>query len=68
MAKLNEEIALIEYGIAYERGDYKTAVEGWRPFAEQGNADAQCNLGAMYLRGKVSLKTIAKGEVVSACC
>jgi len=33
---------------AYDRGDYATALHEWRPLAEQGNADAQNNLGAMY--------------------
>jgi len=30
---------------AYNRGDYATALQEWRPFAEQGDADAQYNLG-----------------------
>ena len=33
---------------AYRKGDYATAVRLWRPLAEQGNAHAQYNLGAMY--------------------
>ncbi len=33
---------------AYDRGDYATALREWRPLAEQGDADAQNNLGAMY--------------------
>jgi len=37
---------------AYERLDYKTAIEIWRPIAEQGNAEAQTLLGAMYWRGE----------------
>ena len=37
---------------AYERGDYATALREWTPFAEQGNAIAQCNLGVMYDNGK----------------
>jgi len=36
---------------AYDRGDYATAVEEWLPIAEQGNADAQYNLGIMYDNG-----------------
>ena len=36
---------------AYNRGDYATAVEEWLPIAEQGNADAQYNLGIMYDNG-----------------
>ena len=33
---------------AYERGDYDTAMQGFRVHAEQGNAEAQLNLGVMY--------------------
>ncbi len=37
---------------AYERKDYATAVRLFRDLAEQGNAIAQYNLGAMYARGQ----------------
>jgi tetratricopeptide (TPR) repeat protein len=37
---------------AYERGDYRTAVEKWRPAADQGNADAQFNMGQAYKLGR----------------
>jgi TPR repeat protein len=37
---------------AYSRADYVTALRLWRPLAEQGNADAQYNLGLMYARGQ----------------
>jgi TPR repeat protein len=37
---------------AYRRGDYPTAMSYWRPLAEQGNAVAQVNLGAMYASGR----------------
>ena len=33
---------------AYDRGDYATAIQGFRVFAEQGYASAQYNLGCMY--------------------
>ena len=36
---------------AYNTGDYATAMRLWRPFAEQGYADAQFNLGYMYANG-----------------
>ncbi len=36
---------------AYQRGDYATALREWRPLAEQGNAEAQYNLGLMYDNG-----------------
>jgi TPR repeat protein len=37
---------------AMERGDYSTALNEWRPLAEQGDARAQANLGIMYKRGQ----------------
>ena len=37
---------------AYERGDYATAMRGFRVHAEQGNAGAQVALGVMYDRGE----------------
>ena len=36
----------------YNRGDYATALRGFRPLAEQGVALAQAKLGVMYARGK----------------
>ena len=37
---------------AYGRKDYKTAIEKWKPLAEQGNSHAQSNLGLMYDNGQ----------------
>ena len=37
---------------AYDRRDYATALREWKPLAEQGNADAQFNLGLMYRKGE----------------
>ncbi|WP_308568434.1 tetratricopeptide repeat protein [uncultured Haemophilus sp.] len=37
---------------ATTRGDYKTAFKLWLPLAEQGDADAQFNLGVMYDKGR----------------
>ena len=37
---------------AYEKGDYATALREWEPLAEQGDADAQFNLGVMYANGR----------------
>jgi uncharacterized protein len=37
---------------AYDRGDYASAVRLFRLLAEQGNAQAQNALGAMYYNGK----------------
>jgi hypothetical protein len=38
--------------MAYSRGDYATAMQLFRPLADQGNAVAQFNLGVMYYDGK----------------
>ena len=37
---------------AYNRGDYATALREWRPLAEQGDANAQYNLGLMTYHGR----------------
>ena len=37
---------------AASKGDYATALREWRPLAEQGDADAQFNLGQMYRMGQ----------------
>ena len=43
----------LEDGLAaYGRGDYATAIQLLRPFADQGNADAQSSLGFMYQNGR----------------
>ena len=36
---------------AYKRGDYRTALAGFRVLAEQGNPSSQYNLGMMYVNG-----------------
>ncbi len=36
---------------AYDRGDYETALRLLRPLAEQGDAQAQNNLGVMHGNG-----------------
>ena len=36
---------------AYRSGDYRTAVAHWKKAAKDGNANAQCNLGACYAQG-----------------
>ena len=41
-------------------GDYATALQEWRPLAEQGHADAQYNLGIMYEMAKAFHKTMQK--------
>ena len=37
-----------EAAAAHKRGDYATAIRELRPLAEQGDGDAQFNLGIMY--------------------
>ena len=37
---------------AYQRGNYATALRLWRPLAEQGDAEAQSNLGLMSAEGR----------------
>jgi len=37
---------------AFRRGDYATAMSLWRPLVDQGDADAQYNLGVMYWDGQ----------------
>ena len=37
---------------AYNRGDYATALREWQPFAGQGDALAQYNLGVLYRKGR----------------
>lgn len=37
---------------AYEKGDLQAALRAWRPAADQGDALAQYNLGALYARGR----------------
>ena len=37
---------------AYQRGDYTTALQIFRQFADQGDASAQNNLGLMYDKGQ----------------
>jgi len=37
---------------AFKMGDFQAAVQEWRSLAEQGNIDAQRNMGLMYAAGK----------------
>ncbi len=43
--------SFIDFRDAFERGDYATALRGFRPLAEQGDANAQYKLGYMYNYG-----------------
>src|SRR5215831_20986620 len=45
--------ASFEDGLAaYRRGDYATAIQLLRHFADEGNADAQSRLGFLYANGR----------------
>lgn len=37
---------------AYKVGDYKTAVELWKPYAVDGNVNAQYSIATIYYEGK----------------
>jgi len=37
--------------VAWARNDFATALRHWRPLAEQGNGDAQVNIGTLYQYG-----------------
>ncbi|MDP6415703.1 MAG: tetratricopeptide repeat protein, partial [Gammaproteobacteria bacterium] len=55
--------------VAYQSGDFATALRELTPFAEQGNADAQHNLGWMYGLGKgvpQDYKTAMKWFILAA--
>ena len=45
---------------AYNAGDYETALQEWRPLADQGDAGAQYNLGRMYDTGSGVLQGYAE--------
>ncbi len=55
--------------VAYDKGDYKTALREWLPLAEEGNAIVQYFLGLMYKHGRgvpQDYKTAAKWYALSA--
>lgn len=47
---------------AWQRGDFAAAVAEWRPLADQGDADAQYNLGQAYKLGRGVPQDIAIAE------
>ena len=54
---------------AAQKGDFATALREWTPLAEQGDSDAQSNLGVMYEKGQGVLqdyKTAVKWYRLSA--
>jgi uncharacterized protein len=48
---------------AYQKGDYETALNQWRPLAEQGDAEAQRSLGQMYDFGRGVAKDEAQATL-----
>jgi TPR repeat protein len=46
--------------VAHNAGDFVTALEEWRPLAEQGDAAAQYNFGLMYENGNGVLQDYAE--------
>ena len=61
LATTHGAIAGSEEGLAaYEKGDYLAALRAWRPLAEQGDADAQFNLGFMHYSGQGTPRDYAR--------
>jgi uncharacterized protein len=48
---------------AAQSGDYVTALQEWRPLAEQGDATSQNNLGVMYENGKGVLQDNVRSHI-----
>jgi TPR repeat protein len=48
---------------AYDRGDYATALNEWRPLAEQGDPSAQFRLGLLYENGNGVPRDFAKARL-----
>lgn len=52
-AFLQDSRAIVEAGVAaWHRGDFAGAVKQWRPLADQGDEDAQFNMGQAYRLGR----------------
>ena len=47
---------------AWQKGDYATAVNVWRPLAEKGDADAAFNLGQAYRLGRGVVINLAAAQ------
>ena len=50
--QLNSRVDFQAGWAAYEKGDYQAALHEWTPLAEQGDKEAQFNLGLIYEHGK----------------
>jgi uncharacterized protein len=59
-----EASTALEQGLAaYERQDYATAVRLWMPLAKAGDAQAEANVGVMYVQGQGVTKEEANIKV-----
>ena len=52
MPEIRPELVHVGFWDAYNRGAYETAFREWRLMAEQGDAEAQLNLGRLYENGQ----------------
>ena len=52
MPNIRPELINVGFWDAYDRGAYETAFHEWRHMAEQGDAQAQGNLGMLYAQGQ----------------
>ena len=52
LASLHASADFVKGAVAFDAGDYATAAQEFKKAAEQGDAIAQFNLGAMYDTGK----------------
>ena len=60
---LSSGVSSSEYKDALDaaaKGDFKTAIELFKPFAEKGDAAAQYNLGVIFFEGHASIKNYEK--------
>lgn len=49
----NQVYADFQTGLnAFDRGDYSTALEEWKPLAEKGDPSSQVNMGHLYAKGR----------------
>lgn len=63
VAPAQAQVDPVKVGVdAWERGDYKTAVDRWRGPAVSGNPDAQFNLGQAYKLGRGVKADLAQAE------
>lgn len=62
-APAQAQVDPVKVGVdAWERGDYKTAIDRWRGPAIAGNPDAQFNLGQAYKLGRGVKADLAQAE------